>query len=94
MLNIYKFNLIGEWKWVNNKTITNTNLTLGRYWWDWSGSHGDCGSLALLKNNDLIMRSAPCLSTSARFICEYSNFFNIFLFLINLLSLNLNLTKI
>jgi hypothetical protein len=55
-------------------SIMRTNLSLGKYWWDWSGSHGDCGSVALLKNNELIMRSAPCMSTSNRFICEYSNF--------------------
>jgi hypothetical protein len=64
--------ILDEWKWVNNKSLTETNLTLGRYWWDWTGSHGDCGSIALLKNNEIIMRSSPCLSTSGRFICEYS----------------------
>lgn len=66
-----------EWKWASNQSLTRTNLTLGKYWWDWSGSHGDCGSIALLKNNEMIMRSAPCLSTSNRFICEYSQYIGI-----------------
>ena len=61
-----------EWKWANNQSLKNTNLTLGKYFWDWTGSHGDCGSIALLKNNELVMRSAPCTSMQGRFICQYS----------------------
>ncbi len=62
----------GIWKWVSNQSLQSVNLTLGRYWWDWGGSHGDCGSLALVKTNEVIMRSAPCFTTSGRFMCEYS----------------------
>ena len=57
---------------MNNVSLIKSNISLGKYWWDWSGSHGDCGSLALLKSNELIMRSAPCFSTANRFMCEYS----------------------
>lgn len=60
------------WKWVNNRSLASMNLSLSNYWWDWRASHGHCGSLALLWNNDLVMRSAPCTTMTGRFMCEYS----------------------
>ncbi|CAF0885900.1 unnamed protein product [Brachionus calyciflorus] len=59
------------WKWVNDKPLNSTDLKLGKYWNDWSGTDGLCGSISLFRTNRLEMRSTDCKSTSHRFMCEY-----------------------
>jgi len=44
---------------VDSALLSNSNRT------------GSCGSIALNKDHHLIMKSAPCLSTEMRFVCEY-----------------------
>ena len=67
--------LNGSWQWPDTQQSllkSKRNLTtLDEHWQDWNSSLGDCGSLVLLRNGRLIMRSAPCESMSGRFICQY-----------------------
>lgn len=65
---------MNDWKWLNNKTFSSLNssvLNLTNYWSDWRNSLGKCGSIVVLENNQIILRSTPCSRISERFICTY-----------------------
>ncbi len=71
----------GEWKWLNNDTLisksTNISddsntLNLTKYWNETSRNQlGKCGSIVVLEDNQVVLRSSPCSRTDERFICTY-----------------------
>ncbi|RNA42144.1 hypothetical protein BpHYR1_032422 [Brachionus plicatilis] len=84
------FRYINEhWRWINDQLLNTTDLKLGKYWNDWNGSEGLCGSIFLYRSNRIEMRSTDCLTSSYRFMCEYIKFSisDNGIFLINIFSL-------
>jgi hypothetical protein len=66
-------NFIDEWKWLTNATLESTKqLNLSRLW-PRPDFLGKCGSIVVMEDDEIYLRSSPCESTSTRFICTYGN---------------------
>jgi hypothetical protein len=70
-LNIF-FDFYKEiWTWINGLKVNESELSLISDELTSNSTSGSCGSIALNKEHHLILKSAPCLSTKMRFVCEY-----------------------
>ena len=63
------------WTWINGQTINKYNLTHAKNLLETNITLGFCGTVALNKQHEFQIQSAPCISTKMRFICEYCNLF-------------------
>lgn len=59
---------------MNNVTIEDTvaRFKIKKDFNDLMNPLGDCGSLALTRSYNLLLKSAPCENLKTRFICKYS----------------------
>ncbi len=78
------FSLVkNRWRWISNKSleIDQNVLKLDESAYEYlKNPLGSCGSLALTRNYDLILKSAPCETLKTRFICKYSKIFGVLSF--------------
>ena len=58
---------------MNNVTLLKhtKELNLSIVWPRPEGNLGKCGSIVVMENNEISLRSSPCQSMSMRFICTY-----------------------
>ncbi len=64
-----------EWRWLNNITLKNSGekqLNLSKVWPKAESYLGKCGSIVVMEDDEIYLRSSSCEATSTRFICTYS----------------------